>query len=329
MKKVYIFVLTLIFLYFLYAYIDSIPENNETADIVFTADKNYKEPLKVTLVSAIENKKPESKYNINIICVDLTEEEAQEYHKFEKNNVSVKTVPVTIEQLGALGNYKAASTHVNRSDLFKFFLPEIFSQYDKLLYLDADIIILDDLMELYNTNIKNKYLAAVMRINRESRTYIAAKTAVLVFFKPEFNCGVMLMNLKKMREDKISEKLIKAKNEDKKRKYVTQGAFNEVIKGSRLKILPPKYNFLQRWIYRVNYIDYFNKFYKVKYNDIAELYKEAVILHYSGAEKPWKFEKMTPLRDVWFRYALKTELEPEFKEQLIENYKALEIRGGE
>ena len=123
--------------------VPTVIKDNKTAHIVFTTDKNYAKYLHVALFSAIKNKKADSVYDISIICVDLTEKERNNFKKFEQNNVNIRTIPVSLEEI-KFGDYKIFNERVTRADLFKFLMPKIFNNYKKILYLDADILVRGD-----------------------------------------------------------------------------------------------------------------------------------------------------------------------------------------
>ena len=51
--------------------------------------------------------------------------------------------------------------YYTKTTYFRLFIPDLYPQYDKVLYLDSDIVVLGDIAELYNTNIKGNLVAAV------------------------------------------------------------------------------------------------------------------------------------------------------------------------
>lgn len=61
--------------------------------------------------------------------------------------------------------------------------------------------------------------------------------------KRYFNNGMMLLNLKKMRKDNISEKLFADKLSDENTVFMTQDAFNRVF-NTEVKFLSPLYNYM-------------------------------------------------------------------------------------
>lgn len=279
-------------------------DDNKVAHIVFTTDKNYFKYLKVAIFSAIKNKNPESIYDINILCVDLTEKEQQSFKKFEQKNVTIKAIPVSIEQL-TFGYFEISNIRVSRADLFKFLMPKIFKDYDKILYLDSDILVRGDLLDLYNTDLKNHYLAAVLKYSPNiNMAYIPFRKILLHY---DYNCGVLLLNLNKMRKNNITKKLIAKKNKDQLKALMTQTTFNEVIPAKNIIKLNPIYNFYARL--EEDDFEYFElkKIYSPyldNINSTKELAKKAVIVHFAGPEKPWyDNDAFLQYTEEWRKYA--------------------------
>ncbi len=275
-----------------------------TVNIVFTTDNAYKNYLKVALKSAFLNKNPESKYNITIFAVDVDKQTEKEFKTFENKNFVINIKPLEISKLNDIGNFPV-SNHVSRADLYKFFMPDLLPDYDKVLYLDSDIIILGDLLNLYNTNINRYYLAAVSKATADSKRYNLGQDFVLFQRWYNYNCGVMVLNLKKMRKDNIKEKLIESKNADMMRMLMTQTAFNEVIPIAKIKKLSPIYNFITYWTDTDFYMNDFRYIYRPYLDDInsyEQLKDSAVIVHFAGQNKPWCTMDI-PYSDKWWEYA--------------------------
>ncbi len=308
MKKIVIWTFAiLILLFLLYS---NLPEHNKIAQIVFTTDSNYQKYTQVALKSVITNKNPDSIYNITILCVDLSEQEIAELKHMEEKNVSINLQNVSLNDIAYFGNYPIAA-HVSRADLFKFLMPKLLKQYNKVLYLDSDIIVRGDLLPLYNTNIKLNYLAAVRRYGIKYITYDLNFFGHNITYYPPYvkyvyNCGIMLLNLEKMRKNNIPQKLIAAKEADKKRSLMTQTAFNEVIPDWQVKKLNPIYNTVSRWQdHDFEYAEFKKTYfpYLIFVNSIQEMGNRAVIVHFAGSVKPWKNDKIRFAQE-WWKYAL-------------------------
>lgn len=124
-------------------------------------------------------------------------------------------------------NYRTRFTHMS---LMRVLAPQLLP-VDKVLYLDVDTIICEDLRSMYDTDLDGKWIA-----------WCEEKAGLWnPYNKPYFNFGVALMNLKQMREDCVSERLVRVLNE---RRYIfnEQDALNEIVTDDKMVALDPRYN---------------------------------------------------------------------------------------
>lgn len=281
---------------------------NKVVNIVFTTDKNYTEYLKVAILSAIDNKNPESIYNINILCIDLPNKKYEEFIELAKNieNVKIKTIPLKIETLKGIGEFETKNK-VSRVDLFKFFIPDIFPELDKILYMDADILVLKDLTKLYNTDISKHYIGAIKKYEYRIELF-RTKNGTFNYGKYyTYNCGILLYNLKKWRETNIKDKLIEAKNNDMIRELVTQKSFNDIIPLSNIKQISPIYNAMGRMEPKDFKAYKFRKIYRPYCNNMwtfNDFIKNVAVVHYAGQKKPWYTTDLL-FAEEWWKYAKK------------------------
>lgn len=246
---------------------------NDDIVICFITDDNYVMPTCVAITSMIMNKKYNSKYIVNIITVDVTEENKYILKKFIdenlKKDVEIKTIMKNNNYIGINNNVK---TYVTQAALFKFDIPNLFLEYDKILYLDSDIIILDDLEKLFKIDICNYYAAAV-------KDYIATnilKQHELINTNNYFNSGVLLLNLKLLRNDNVKQKLLDYKINGYNI-FVDQDAFNYCF-NDKVKFIDLKYNYMiTNEIYDNSVLQ---NFYNCNVND------NVVVLHITH-HKPW------------------------------------------
>ena len=125
-----------------------------------------------------------------------------------------------------------------------------------------------------------------------------------------FNSGVMLLNLQKMREHNMTERLIQTKRDLNDSSLMDQNVFNLVFDG-HVRVLPVHYNFLPSNLYRANQkwtIEQLNEKYGTNFPNKKALYADAAIVHYSSKDKPWK-EQNCPCADSWLEVYLKTPVE--------------------
>ena len=171
-------------------------------------------------------------------------------------------------------------------------------------YLDSDIVVLKDLTEFYNTCISEVYACVIedcLELIRKHLPHSGFKKEYNI--DPYFNSGVMLLNLKKLREDNIGTKLVESKLKNSKWPYMYQSQFNYLFKG-KCNFKNKTFNFLNTLFEYPSeqYLHLIKKDDGNKYSDIYELIKDIVILHMTGNKKPWKYKENVPMSGTWLKY---------------------------
>lgn len=159
---------------------------------------------------------------------------------------------------------------------------------DRLLYLDSCLIIKENLRELYRLDLEGNFCGAVA----DCRMLYEKKQPGE---NTNFNTGVLLFDLQKMRTEQILEKLEKAERAE--REQETENTWDEkediwqTVFDGRVKKLPIRYNFMADDLYRYDtkwLIRQVNENYGTAYENKKEMYEDAAILHYAKTEGPWK-----------------------------------------
>jgi len=127
-----------------------------------------------------------------------------------------------------------ATTKFTKFALVRCYFPKILN-YDKILWLDADTIVLKPLDELWNIDISRTFVAGVMDIPA-----IGFHELGEIQINKYINTGVLLMNLKMMRQYNISDKIIKLLK-GPRMLYPDQDAIN-VTCYPLIKLIDPKFN---------------------------------------------------------------------------------------
>ncbi len=262
-------------------------DSKQNIHICMISDDNYVVPTCVTIQSLINSKIRNQRYYIHIVASALSEKTIQQFRTLESQDVTIHIIKEDASQ-------RFRELHIFEKDsictasiaaLLKFILPELLAEIDRVLYIDGDIIVKKNIGGLYNHNIEDYYAAAV--IDSGSIYY---KHEYVKLVKNYFNSGVMLLNLKKLRNENLAEKLIQTKQEMKNYSLMDQNVFNLVFDGKVL-LLPIKYNFMPVSLDRSNSkwnIKQINERYGTSYQNKKQLYEDAVIIHYSSKDKPWK-----------------------------------------
>lgn len=276
--------------------------NKKVNHIAYICDDKYVLPTIVSIQSLIDSlNKNDVKYIVHVCAVSLKQYNIDLLNSLDNDVVHVDVKIIDVRLYANKLNRINRKTHVSNSALIKFELANIFYELDSILYLDSDVIIKKDLDYIFNLSIDEYYLAAVKEYWKIYNNFYDGIDKENLYF----NSGVMYLNLNKLRNDNISNKLWDAKlkcfNElDGKTVLMDQDAFNKVC-NKKCYYLPIMYNCDPKLT--LGWADWklLNKEYGVDYKNGNDLFNDVVILHYLGKkDKPWKYKNCTR-GDVWLK----------------------------
>ncbi|MDE6432285.1 MAG: hypothetical protein K2L13_02715, partial [Opitutales bacterium] len=202
---------------------------------------------------------------------------------------------------------------------YRLLAADMIPQCQKCIYLDADVIVLSDLTELYNIDLGDNYIAGVKdlpSIFTYEKMYWnflpqkIDKISDLLDFSNYVNGGVLVMNLELIRKHKINEKfkfMVQHGIDDKSSyPYHDQDIINIACNG-HIKCIDLAYNFMPNFISVVK-----EKLDQAEYTaqQLEAIITSPVIIHYA-MEKPWN----QPFNDffaIWWRYAHEAALQGKF-----------------
>lgn len=256
--------------------------------IAYVTDEAYVMPTCVSIVSLLENSADEHHYQIYVVANDISDKSEEELEKLSKENASITILNADTDKYRALAsNCINKGIHVSYTAIYKFDLPTILAGEDKVLYLDGDTIINKDISDLYAEDVSGGYLAAVddMLNKKEVQgTYLGNQIGLTG--NHYFNSGVMLLNLKKMREDNTVSSLVEYRRSGINY-FMDQDALNTVL-APGCKLLPCRYNFMSTSINRYS-LQKLKEFCYKEYDTIEDCIADQSILHLTDKIKPWEY----------------------------------------
>lgn len=186
--------------------------------------KSCKEPINVYVLTMDLTDRNKDYQELDDSAIERLQQIYQRGNK-ESRVIKVDVRDLYLKKLDQSPNSESFYTPYALLRLLAEELPEI---PDKVLYLDADIVAKGDISELYNMDIDNYEIAGV-------RDYYGK-----FFFYPRYlNSGVLLMNMKRIRETKLLSRALRM-CQKKKVFLPDQTAINKYAK--RKLILPSKFN---------------------------------------------------------------------------------------
>lgn len=281
---------------------------NKKIPVVFASDKNCAAQMYITMLSAILNKKPDTFYDFYCLVPHKFSRFVRE--KFERLHKKYRNINITfVNMKNAFSNLEMQISHITSPTYYRLKIAQILPQYQKVLYLDIDTIVLDDLTELYDTDLGSNYIGGVLaagyliRAEKNKKYY---ESIGMPDMSNYINAGVILFNLELIRKDNMTEKMIDLAS--KNFKCMDQDILNLLFYG-RIKHLNFKYNFLVA--YKREFFD--NPDTMKKLCDIYgeqcldNAIKNPVIIHYATSKKPWE-DKNVWLSKYWSKYQMKCPL---------------------
>ena len=270
--------------------------------IFFSTDDNYIPCLSVAIHSLEENASMENNYRIIILHTGMNLKGKAEIKKFETDNVKISfqnishiTTKLTKDLALRLRDYYSETIY------YRMFIPSMFPEYEKAIYLDADIILQDDVANLYNLDLGGNLIAGVTDqvINSVPEFKVYSKVGLGIEPEKYFNSGVLVMNLREMRKAKIEEKfLYRLLNYNLDTAAPDQDYLNTLCK-DRVLYLPETWNKMPDFGERV---------------DANEIH----LIHYNMYRKPWHYEDV-PYSECFWNNAKETKYYDVLKEELA-NY---------
>lgn len=266
-----------------------------TMHIFFTINDNYTQHLCVLIASILKNSTTLDDFHFYVLHDGCLSE-------FSKNNIkslrNIKEFYIDFVEVNDDRVYDCEQSsnpemfHTSKEVYFRYILPNINENINRLLYLDVDCIVEDSLNKFYNSNFKGKYIGVVDDGNYNSYEYYKKSFGV----EHPFNAGVLLINAKKWREDSIIDNLFfntKIFTLSKKIMYQDQDVLNYTLKNKLIR-LNPKFN--------VQFSTLTNNTNETSYNhiDLHFANLNPAIIHYTGVGKPW--DERGVYNPLWKRY---------------------------
>lgn len=263
-------------------------------NVVFITDENFYILTVVAIQSFIDSQlTDEKKYCIHVMHKGLSEKQIILLEEMQTEHFTINIIDVAEKyemlDLNKLANHLCTA---KESALLKFEIVNLFSDLDTILYLDGDIVVKGDISSVFDVELNDNYVGGVRDTGVATFSRKAHEHLNLNFDK-YINTGVMLLNLKKMREDNIREKLYEVKYKSSDKTNMDQNVFN-IVFDEKIVLFPLKYNCTFPNDYLVHClgnleIETLNKVHGEDYKSWEDVHKDAAIIHYNASIKPWKY----------------------------------------
>ena len=245
--------------------------------VFFACDDNYAPLLGTAIKSMLINASKNYFYNVHVLCTGFNEINTKKLSALqdEKSNIIFENMSDVLKTYGPrlhLRNYYSAATY------YRLFIANIFAQYDKALYFDSDMIFLGDISKLYAIDLGDDLVAAAQEnVMQEDIFGYYVEKVLDVPRRDFFNAGMLVMNLKALREENIESKFLD---------LIARRTFSVTQDEDYLNVL------CKDRVYKLGY--------EWNYMPIEGLCaKKPQIVHFKITLRPWKYDGVLYARQFW------------------------------
>lgn len=254
--------------------------------VFFTIDDRYAPFLAVALSSAIKNADPQKHYEAIILHQGVTEENQARIQVLATDNFVIRFLPMTAKMdaiKDCIGN-RLRCDYFALSIYFRLFIPAMFPEYDKAVYIDSDVVVTGDLSTLFDTPLGDNYLAACREVSIADVKPLMDYTRDVVGMPTGtyFNSGVLVMNLKLLREKQLDRR------------------FLELLDTWHFDCLAPDQDYLNAMCRgKILYLD---QRWNAEPNENRKPLENPSLIHYNLFSKPWCYDGVQ-YEDIFWKYA--------------------------
>ena len=273
------------------------PTDQEEIHILFCADHQFFQHVAVAAVSLAEA----SQRRIRIHVMTYSHDEAVEARLVSTlrpyGHVAVDFYYVGDTRLPDVLGHE----YITKETYLRLFVSEVLPiDVRRVIYLDCDMVVLDDVERLWQVALNGNLIGAVECWNgSEDRNRFAS-----IGIRRDhsyFNAGMLVIDLERWRAEKLTERLFAYMAEHNFELWShDQDALNAVLQ-DEVQLVDRRWNVLTLW-----YTRWARMRHPAEYQESREALRRPAIIHYSSAEKPWKFRTWTHKRAVYFQFLDKT-----------------------
>ncbi|MBR6915286.1 MAG: glycosyltransferase family 8 protein [Clostridia bacterium] len=257
----------------------------KTVPVFFACDDRYVPYLDVAMISLADHASDENDYVITVLKTDISEKNQAILKSHEKDNVRIEFYDVG-KMLEPVREKLPEMFYFGVAAFFRLFIETAFPQYDKAVYLDSDVILLNDIAKLYDTELGDNLVAAAYEQNTDRSPMFTeyVENIIGIPYYTYFNSGVMVMNLKEFRRFGVRERFLSMLTEYNFDSLAPDQEYLNVICHGRVKYLPTGWN-------------------KHSFPEAPE--GELNLCHFALSDKPW-FYPDTINGEYFWEYAKKS-----------------------
>lgn len=280
-------------------------ENNVA--IAMSANDFYSPYLATTIESIVENSTNSRNYDILIMTKDISAANKCRINDIPstKKNFSIRFIDIS--KYENRFNKLFVHGHFTIETWFRLVMPEIMPNYNKVLYLDSDLVADADVSEIYNIDVSDYLLAACHDAdtaglyngyNKDKKNYM---DNILKIRNPYeyFQAGVILFNLDKFRKEFKTDYVLEYAS-SRKWQLLDQDVLNDLAQDD-VKNIDMSWNVMFD-LDGIRVSDIISLAPKELFDEYMHSRSCVKIAHYAGPHKPW-MDPECDLSQYFWKYA--------------------------
>lgn len=255
--------------------------------ICFASDDNYIPFLAVAIASLLDNANKKNFYKIYVLTTQLKQENIDRILKLRTPNSKIEFISLK-KELDNVQSLFHLRDYYSKESYYRIFIPNVFPEYSKVLYLDCDITVLGDISKLYNTEIHGYYAGAIVEEVMLSYDVFGNYVEKVdgINRNKYFNSGVLLINCHRWRKKIVAERFVDLLSTYKFRLVQDEDYLNVLCKDN-VKMISLGWN---KTAYKNN-----------DFND-----SDLNLIHWKINWRPWKYKDVLYEEHFW-KYAKMTD----------------------
>lgn len=271
--------------------------------VASAADDFFAMPLAVTAFSAFKNLNSDCQMILYVLDGGISRANKNKFlQTLNSERIAIHWIKPTAEKIKSTLLKTKASSHPI-SNYYRLLLPDIIpAHHNKAIYLDSDVVVEGDLSKLWQQDLGDNYLLGVQDpvhraplIAEHLKSLDLSQRGITAEHK-YLNAGVLVINLKKWREEKVADRILQFIAEHPDSPFPDQDAINVVLAG-KWGELSPVWN-------QTHVVHLFSEPKDSPYDEsiYPELVNNPSIIHYTSRPKPWGKNCTHPQADRYFKY---------------------------
>lgn len=289
--------------------------NQNEIPVFFASDDNYIPCLAVAIHSLEKNASKKNNYRLIILHSGMSEKGQQEIKEFEQENIKIEFKDISNIENDLKDDLALRLRDYYSSTIYyRIFIGTLFPEYHKAVYIDSDVILLDDIANLYNTDLEGNIIGAipdgVVHDSKKLQDYVEVNDGVEN--KKYFNSGVLVIDLDKFRETRVDERFVRILTKYNCDTIAPDQDYLNILCKDKVKYLPLS------WDKMPDYCEHLDE-------------KDIHLIHYNMFRKPWHYRDVE-YSDIFWKYAKETKYYDELKKELeayTDEQRQKDAKGGE